>query len=131
MAAINSPSLPAPPPFLSQAILVQEPGQTLYLSGQCGTDPTSGEFIPGTVQDRTTQIFKNAEFVLKEAGMGLEHVVAVTIYLSKYTEDFLPMNEAYIAAFKPTGKPLPSRTCIGVAALPKGTDVEITMVARK
>jgi enamine deaminase RidA (YjgF/YER057c/UK114 family) len=51
-------------------------------------------------------------------------VVASTIYLSKYTEDFADFNEAYVSMF--TSDPKPSRTCIGVANLPAGTDVEIT-----
>jgi len=55
-------------------------------------------------------------------------VVASTIYLSKYTEDFADFNEAYISMF--TSDPKPSRTCIGVANLPAGTDVEITCKSR-
>lgn len=70
MSVITAPELPAPPAYFSQAILASESGQTLYLSGQCGTDST-GAFIPGTVKDRTTQIFKNIELVLKAAGFGL------------------------------------------------------------
>lgn len=69
MSIINSPKLPPPPPYFSQAILAHEAGQTLYLSGQCGT--LNGAFIEGTVQDRTTQIMKNITAVLEEAGMGL------------------------------------------------------------
>ncbi|GAA5897655.1 hypothetical protein JCM6882_000061 [Rhodosporidiobolus microsporus] len=127
MSAITGPNVPKPSPWLSSAILS---GETLYISGQCGVDPASGKFIDGTVQDRTTQALKNIEATLKAAGMAVEDLVATTIYLSKYTEDFDNMNKAYIAFF-PKGMPLPSRTCIGIAALPKNTDVEITCIATK
>lgn len=61
---------------------------------------------------------------LPSLSLLLQSVVAVTIYLSKYTEDFGSMNEAYIESF--AGPTKPSRTCIGVKSLPAGTDVEIT-----
>ncbi|BGP32664.1 hypothetical protein JCM10296v2_004446 [Rhodotorula toruloides] len=102
---------------------------TLYLSGQCGVD-LEGNFIEGTVADRTKQTMRNIAAVLEAAGMGLEDFVSTTIYLSAYTRDFETMNKAYVESF-PRGMALPTRTCIGVAALPKGTDVEITCVAVK
>ncbi|KAL8280550.1 hypothetical protein RQP46_007198 [Phenoliferia psychrophenolica] len=129
MSIINSSALPPPPPYFSQAILSPAGGDTLYLSGQCGT--LNGVFIEGTVADRTVQIFKNVTAVLAEAGMGLEDIVFVTIYLSKYAEDFGNMNEAYVKVFSSTGKALPARACVGVAALPKNTDIEIVVTARK
>ncbi|GAA6045143.1 hypothetical protein JCM8097_006451 [Rhodosporidiobolus ruineniae] len=128
MSAINGPGIPKPSPWLSPAILS---GSTLYISGQCGVDPVSGEFLKGTVQDRTAQALKNVEATLRAAGMGLENIVATTIYLSNYKRDFNDMNQAYIAGLSKTDKPLPSRTCIGVANLPKDTDVEITVIAAK
>lgn len=55
-------------------------------------------------------------------------VVSVQIFLSDYEADFTNMNEAYIAAF-PKDIPLPVRTCVGVAALPAKTDIEMTIVS--
>ncbi|GAA6017960.1 hypothetical protein JCM10207_002720 [Rhodosporidiobolus poonsookiae] len=127
MNVIRPTGTPKPSPWLSPAILSDN--GFLHISGTCG-QAESGEFVAGTVQDRTTQALKNIEATLKAAGMGMEDLVATTIYLSAYTRDFDDMNKAYVAAF-PTGKPMPTRTCIGVAALPKGTDVEITCVAFK
>ncbi|GAA6064617.1 hypothetical protein JCM10212_006571 [Sporobolomyces blumeae] len=124
MSAISSPDLAPPPPFLSSAVLAQE---TLYISGCCG-QAKDGSFVGGTVADRTTQAMRNIESILRAAGMSLENVVSSTIYLSKYKEDFDVMNKAYVAAFPP-GSRLPARTCIGVASLPKDTDVEITCTA--
>lgn len=65
---------------------------------------------------------------LLDVDKGLFIVVSVTIFLSKYEKDFASMNEAYIASF-PTDAPLPVRTCVGVAALPAGTDIEMTLVS--
>ena len=55
-------------------------------------------------------------------------VVSCQIWLSNYRQDFVPMNEAYVKAFKGY-EPLPVRTCVGVAVLPKDTDIEITVVS--
>ena len=57
-------------------------------------------------------------------------VVSVTIYLSRYDEDFASMNEVYFGLF-PEGVARPCRTCVGVALLPAGTDIEVTCVAAK
>ncbi|GJN91083.1 hypothetical protein Rhopal_004099-T1 [Rhodotorula paludigena] len=127
MPAITAPGAPKPSPYLSSAI---QTGNTLYLSGQCGVSPETGEFISGTVGDRTKRAMKNVEAILQAAGMTLADVVSSTIYLSAYTRDFEAMNIAYVESF-PRGMTLPARTCIGVAALPKGTDVEISCIAVK
>lgn len=54
-------------------------------------------------------------------------VVACTIYLANYVEDFAAFNDAYLSVF--TGDVKPSRTCVGVSNLPAGTDVEVTATA--
>lgn len=54
-------------------------------------------------------------------------MVSVQIFLSRYEADFADMNEAYISMF-PKDVPMPVRTCVGVAVLPAGTDIEMTMV---
>ncbi|AFR95069.1 hypothetical protein C343_03159 [Cryptococcus neoformans C23] len=124
--SIVDPSGPAPSKFASNMIVS---GKTVYLAGAVGTDK-SGQFIPGTIKDRTRQALRNAEERLQFLGLDLSDVVSVTIFLSKYEEDFASMNEAYIASF-PTDVPLPVRTCVGVAALPAGTDIEMTLIAAK
>ncbi|BGP25195.1 endoribonuclease L-PSP [Rhodotorula toruloides] len=127
-AITGGPGVPKAASFLSPAVL-DDNSHTLYLSGQCGVD-LEGNFIEGTVSDRTKQTMRNIAAVLKAAGMGVEDIVSTTIYLSAYTKDFETMNKAYVESF-PRGMALPARTCIGVAALPKGTDVEITCIAVK
>ncbi|BGP40665.1 hypothetical protein JCM10449v2_004627 [Rhodotorula kratochvilovae] len=127
MLPISSPNAPKAAPFLSPAILS---GNTLYLSGQCGVDPESGAFIDGTVADRTRRAMANIEALLQAAGMNLGDIVSVQIFLSEYVRDFEAMNEAYIQVFEGYS-PMPARYCVGVAALPKGTDVEISCIAVK
>ncbi|KAL8280551.1 hypothetical protein RQP46_007199 [Phenoliferia psychrophenolica] len=127
--AINSPDLPFPPPYFSHSVLVPEQGQTLYLAGQCGM--VDGLMIPGTVQDRTRKAIENIKTVLAASGMTLKDVVSATVYLSNYRQDFTPMNETYIECFKCTGQPVPARACVGVAILPRDTDVEIQCIARR
>lgn len=68
MPAITAPGAPKPSPYLSSAI---QTGNTLYLSGQCGVSPETGEFISGTVGDRTKRAMKNVEAILQAAGMTL------------------------------------------------------------
>ncbi|BGP16850.1 hypothetical protein JCM10213_003330 [Rhodosporidiobolus nylandii] len=126
MSAVSVPGV-KPNPYLSSAIL---DGDTLYLSGNVGVDTATGQMVEGSVAERTTQAMKNIGRVVQAVGMGLGDLVTVTIYLSNYTNDFEPMNQAYIAAFPP-GARFPARTCIGVAHLPKGTDIEISCIASK
>ncbi|KAI5475244.1 hypothetical protein MNV49_001690 [Pseudohyphozyma bogoriensis] len=126
--AITSSKAPKPAPFLSSAIVA---GNTIYCSGACGQDPETGAFIPGTVKDRTIRALKNVQALLQEAGADLKDIVTITIYLGHYVEDFASFNEAYLEVFNPLPGPKPARTCIGVAALPAGTDVEMTCIAVK
>lgn len=67
----------------------------------------------------------NLDAVLKAHGTSLEHTVKFTIFITSY-ETFAELNEAYS---KRIPSPAPARSCIGVASLPKGTDVEIECVA--
>ncbi|KAI5474515.1 hypothetical protein MNV49_003122 [Pseudohyphozyma bogoriensis] len=125
--AITNHKGPAAKPYFSSAI---QAGDTIYVSGNTGADPETGAFIPGTIKDRTRRTLKNIDLILNGAGASLKDIVTVTIYLSKYTEDFASFNEAYLEMFAGVS-PMPARTCIGVAALPANTDVEITVTAVK
>ncbi len=100
-------------------------GQWLFLSGQIGLDPTSGELVPGGVEAETERVLANLGAVLAAAGLGVEHVVRTTIYLVDLA-DFARVNEIYGRAFK---APFPARATVGVAALPRGARVEIDAIA--
>ena len=113
---------PAVGPF-SQAVVGA--GDTVYLSGQVGSDPATGRLAEG-VAAQTEQAFRNLSAVLEAAGWTLDDVVRVGVYLADIG-DFAAMNEVYARWFE---QPYPARTTIGVAALPLGAAVEIDLVAR-
>ncbi|KAJ4263374.1 hypothetical protein NW762_006193 [Fusarium torreyae] len=107
----------------SQALVV---GGMAYLSGVTGVDPLTGSLAEGTVGDRTTQIFKNISTILEAAGSHIDQVVKVGIYLTSMS-DYTTMNDAYAKVFTQDAKPV--RTCVAVKELPRGTDVEIEVIA--
>ena len=107
----------------SQAIRT---GTLVICSGQIGTDPKSGNFVPGGVKEQTKQVLKNIKAVLKAADCALENVVKTTVFLQSM-DDFAAMNDVYGAAFT---KPYPARSTVEVAKLPKGALVEIECMAR-
>ncbi|KAH8978582.1 Endoribonuclease L-PSP [Lactarius hatsudake] len=111
-----------PFPIFSQAVVSNG---TVYASGNIGINRESK--LVGDVKEQTRAALHNLGKVLQASGSGLEHIVKANIYLTNLARDFGPMNEAY-AEFFEKGK-FPARTCIGVAALPLGADVEIECVA--
>lgn len=107
----------------SQAIRV---GRTVYVSGEVGIDPTTGNFKGPSIGDQTDQALMNVAAILAAAGLTLDNVVATTVYLLD-VNDFTGMNAAYANLFS---KPFPARATIQVAALPKkGALVEISAIA--
>ena len=101
-------------------------GKTLYTSGQLGLDPISGELVEG-VEAQARVALANLKAVLEEAKMGMEDVVKTTVFL-KEMSDFAAINAIYAEAF---GETKPARSCVAVAALPKGGLFEIEAIARK
>jgi 2-iminobutanoate/2-iminopropanoate deaminase len=99
----------------------------LFLSGQTPLDPATGKLVAGSIGDQTEQCFRNLVAVLGAAGLTLDAVVNVQVYLTDM-KDFAAMNEVYARQF---AKPFPARTTIGVASLPMGAQVEIGMTAIK
>ena len=107
----------------SQAVTVDG---WLFASGQIPLDPATGELVTGSVADQTDQVFKNLAAVLAEGGASLSSVVKTTVYLVDMGT-FTEMNEAYARHF---GGHRTARATVEVAALPKGVDVEIDVIAR-
>jgi len=120
--AITSDKLPAADLPFSLGV---RGGGLLYLSGQVGQDPATGQLVEGGVARQTDQILRNIATALAAADKDLGDVVRVGVYLSDMA-DFAAMNEVYARHFT---KPYPARTAIGVAALPMGAAVEIDVVA--
>ena len=97
----------------------------LFVSGQVGVDPASGEFAGPTIQLQTVRMLENVKAILEAGGASLGHVVKTTIFL-KNISDFAAMNEVYARYF--TAAP-PARSTVEVARLPKDALVEIEVIA--
>lgn len=108
----------------SQAVQV-DAGKMTFLSGQIPLDPKTMQMVQGDVIDQAEQVMKNLEAVLKAAGLDFSHVVRCTIFLTDLG-DFAKVNEVYGRYF--TGAP-PARATVQVAALPRGSKVEIDAIA--
>jgi 2-iminobutanoate/2-iminopropanoate deaminase len=106
----------------SQAVKM---GGLLYLSGQVGIDPGSGNLVTGGLDAEARQVFKNIQAVLEAHKSGMQKIVKTTVFLTDM-EDFALLNGIY-GTFIP--EPYPSRTTIQVAALPKGAKIEIEVIA--
>jgi 2-iminobutanoate/2-iminopropanoate deaminase len=108
----------------SQAV---KAGNMLFVSGQLGMDPSTGQFVEGGIAEQTKRALANMQSVLAAAGYGLTDVVACTVYL-KDMNDFAAMNGVYATFF--TENP-PSRAAVEVARLPKDGLFEIACIAVK
>ena len=106
----------------SQAV---KAGGFLYLSGQIPLDPATGALVEGDIAAQTEQVMKNLGEVLKAGGATFEHVVRTTIFLTDLG-DFAKVNEIYGRHFPADP---PARATVQVAALPRGSRVEIDLVA--
>ena len=116
---------PAPIGPYNQAVLV---GNTLYTSGQIALDPKSMELVLDSIEAETTQVMQNMKAVLEAAGMTFENVVKSTIFIMDMN-DFAKINSIYGSYFDE--KTAPARETVQVAGLPKGVNVEISMIAVK
>ncbi len=99
----------------------------LYLSGQTGLDPATGELVPGGFEAQTRAVLKNLTSVLAAAGCTFANVVKTSVFLTDFA-NFPVMNRLYAEAM---GDHRPARTTVQVVALPKGGLVEIDLVARR
>lgn len=105
----------------SQAMKV---GNLVYTSGQIPIDPATGEFAAQDITGQTEQVMKNLDAVLTAAGSSFGKAVKTLCFL-KDMGDFAAFNAVYAKYF--TGNP--ARSCVAVAALPKGALVEVEVVA--
>jgi 2-iminobutanoate/2-iminopropanoate deaminase len=100
-------------------------GDTLYVSGQIGLEPTTARLVGGGVVPETEQVLENLLAVVHGAGFARTDVVKTTVYVTDLG-DFQAVNEVYGRYFS---EPYPARATVQVAALPKGARVEIDAVA--
>ncbi len=97
----------------------------VFASGQIPTDPQTGQFVPGGIQEQTEQALKNLAAVLEAAGSGLDRIVKTTVFLADMNE-FSAMNEIYGKFFR---KNPPARATVEAARLPRDARVEIEAIA--
>ncbi|MEM9057960.1 MAG: RidA family protein [Pseudomonadota bacterium] len=115
---IHTDAAPAAIGPYSQAI---QAGDTVYLSGQIPLDPATGELVPGDFAAQAEQAFANLRAVASAAGGDLSNVVKLNIYLIDLG-NFAAVNDVMQRFFS---APFPARAALGVAALPKGAQVEV------
>ncbi len=119
---IQTSKAPEPIGPYSQSI---QAGDTLYISGQIGLNPNTGELENRDLESETRQMMSNVRAILHEAAMNFDHVVKCTIYLDNMN-DFARINETYGEFF---GNEPPAREAIEISKLPKGANVEISVIA--
>lgn len=99
-------------------------GGMVFLSGQLGLDPKTGQLADGVVA-QAEQSLENIEALLAAAGAALDNVVKTTVFLADIA-DFAAVNEVYASRFP---EPYPARSAVQVGALPVGALVEIEVIA--
>ena len=116
---------PAPIGPYNQAVLV---GNMLYTSGQIALHPLTMELVLDDIETETKQVMENIKAVIEAADMTFDNVVKTTIFIMKM-DDFVRVNSVYGSYFDENNSP--ARETVQVAGLPKGVNVEISMVAMK
>lgn len=118
---ISTPDAPRAIGPYSQAVRV---GSTVYLSGQIPLDPATGEVVGDEFAAEARQVFENLSAVAAAAGATLGDIAKLTVYLTDLAR-FAEVNEIMLEYFS---EPYPARAAIGVAALPRGVQIEIDAI---
>jgi 2-iminobutanoate/2-iminopropanoate deaminase len=116
----------APAPFqgapYNQAIVA---GGFVFVAGQVGFQPGTGEMVEGGIGPQTDQALSNMRAILEAAGSSMDKIVKTTVFLSSF-DDFAGMNEVYAGRI---GDRPPARSTIEAGRLPAGALVEIEAIA--
>ena len=116
----------APAPFqgapYNQAIVANG---LVFVAGQLGLDPDTGEIVEGGIGPQTERVFANMKAILEAAGSSLDAIVKTTVFLTNL-DDFAGMNEVYARSI---GSTPPARSTIEIGRLPAGVLVEIEAIA--
>lgn len=118
---VHTDAAPAAIGPYSQAVIRNS---TLYISGQLPVDPATGELVEG-IEAQTRQSLENVKAILEAAGTSMDKVCRTGVFMQDLG-DFATMNDIYSTYFDGD---FPARSCVQVAALPKGALVEIEVIA--
>ena len=118
---IHTDQAPAAIGTYSQAIKI---GDTVYLSGQIPLDPITLQLVDGDIAAQIRRVFDNLAAVARAAGGGLGDTVKLNVFLTDLSH-FALVNQVMAEYFQ---EPYPARAAIGVAALPRGAQVEMDAV---
>lgn len=119
---INTPNAPAPIGPYNQSVRA---GGFLFISGQIAMDPETGNILSENIATETHQVMKNLKAILEAATLDFSAVVKTTIFLTDMSL-FAAVNEVYAAYFSGDH---PARETVAVKGLPRGVNVEISMIA--
>jgi 2-iminobutanoate/2-iminopropanoate deaminase len=100
-------------------------GDLLFCAGQIPLDPATGELVAGDIKAQTQRVLENVKTILDDQSLTFANVVKSTVFLTNLA-DFAGMNEVYAKYFTCD---FPARSTIQVAALPRGANVEIEVIA--
>ena len=123
MNVVSTSNAPAAIGPYSQAL---DLGDLVFVSGQLPVDPATG-LMADTVEAQAAQSLANLKAILAEAGLSMANVVKTVIFLADIN-DFAAVNKVYAEAFT---EPYPTRSCVQVAAIPKGAKLEIECIAKR
>jgi reactive intermediate/imine deaminase len=118
---VSTSAAPAAIGPYSQAVRA---GNTLWLSGQIPLDPLTKELVKGDIEVQARRVFDNLKAVISAAGAGFDDVVKTTIFLTDLGH-FAEVNKVMAEYFR---EPYPARSTVGVAALPRGAQVEVECI---
>jgi 2-iminobutanoate/2-iminopropanoate deaminase len=100
-------------------------GDLLFCAGQIPVVPETGQMLAGDIKAQTERVLENIKLILKDQGLTTAHVVKATVFMANLAH-FGDMNEVYGRFFT---SDFPARTTVQVAALPRGAQVEIEVIA--
>jgi 2-iminobutanoate/2-iminopropanoate deaminase len=100
-------------------------GDLLFCAGQIPIDPATGNLVAGDIKAQTERVLGNVKAILDDQNLSFANVVKSTVFMTNLA-DFAGMNEVYAKFFTAD---FPARSTIQVAALPKGANVEIEVIA--
>jgi reactive intermediate/imine deaminase len=118
---ISTANAPAAIGIYSQAVRV---GNTIWVSGQIPLDPLTKEIVTGDVEAQVRRVFENLKAIVLAAGASLDDVVKATVFLTDLSH-FGLVNKVMAEYFR---EPYPARAAVGVAALPRGAQVEVECI---